>query len=115
MDVLKLATLFEIPIEDGATLSAIEHIAPNEGEALTVCEALTPLSVSHVEFLHGGELAGVYDDCVFNNPPYRRVNEDGTVSVLISLRQKSEIEQRIETLEGAVEDLGAAVSEMAGE
>ena len=115
MDALKLATNKIIPIEDGASLSDIVHISPTEAEAVAVCDDLTPLSVSHVEFLHDGQIAGVYDDCVFSGQPYRTDNEDGTVSVHVSLRQKTEIEQRIDTLEGAVEDLGAAVSEMAGE
>ncbi len=113
MDVLKLATNFQIPIEDGASLGLMTHIAPNEAEAIAVCNELTPLAVSHVEFLHDGQISGIYDDCVLAAPATRTDNEDGTVSVSISLRQKSDVEIRLDTVEGAIEDLGAAVSELA--
>lgn len=112
MDILKLATNEQIPIEDGASLGSMEHIAPTDAEAAAVCDMLTPLAVSHVEFVHEGQIAGIYDNVMLAQPPTRTDNEDGTVSVHISLREKTDVEIRLDTIEGAIEDLGAAVSDL---
>lgn len=110
MDEIKLATNERISIEDGASLGSIDHIASTDSDAVAVCAKLTDMAVSHVEFLHDGTLSGVYDNCVMDNPPTRTTNEDTTVTVHFSLREKSAVEIRLDTVEGAIEDIGEAVS-----
>ena len=121
-DYIKLADATTIEIEDGASLGAIIHIAENEAEALAVSAAITTANLAHVEFYNPGaeNPYGVYDNMIANDAPTRRTNEDGTVTVTISLREETELEKRVDALEesqatqdGAIEDLGLAVSDIA--
>ena len=110
MDVLKLKNGYEIAIEDGASLGYIEHHAVNEAAALTVCEQLTAANVAEIQFLHDGQVAGEYTNIKLAAAPTRATNEDLTVTVIISLAEKSEIEIRLDDHDAAIEDLGEAVS-----
>lgn len=122
MDYMKLADKTQITIEDGASLDRIVHIADTEADALEVCEAITPENLVHVEFWqeNGEEAYGVYDHLTMDYPPTRQTNEDETVTVTIRLREKSDLEKRVDALEesqavqdGAIEDLGLVVSDIA--
>ena len=119
MNSLRLKNGYEIQIEDGASLFCIEHIAQTEEAALEVINQLTAENVSAVEFLHDGVVNGEYPQTALNTAPTRAVNEDGTITVTISLREKTDLELRVDALEesqsiqdGAIEDLGTAVSDM---
>ena len=119
MDNLKLNNGFEISIEDGASLGSIKHIASTEEDAVNVCNELTASNVSHVEFYHEGNLTGSYDNIALASQPTRTINEDATITVEISLRQKSEIEIRLDAIEAsqllqdsAIDDLGNSISEL---
>lgn len=129
-DILKLKDGTEIAIEEGASLGQIVHIAASETKAAKVCNALTKENVSHVEFWNdGAETAyGIYDNIMLVAQPTRQnqvdENEDptGKVIVTISLREQTELEERVSALEesqelqdGAIADLGEAVSDIAGE
>ena len=121
-DFMKLADGSVIRIEEGASLDTITHIAEDETAAVEICELITPENLAHVEF-GNDELEdpyGVYDNLAKLAEPYRYTNEDETVTVVIRLRARTELELRVDALEesqmiqdGAIEDLGAAVSEMA--
>ena len=121
MDYIKFADGSEVTIEDGASLDHIIHIAETEADATAVCAAVTPANLSHVEFWaeDAEQPYGVYDDLALNAPPTRH-DENGAVVVTISLREKTDIELRLDALEegqeiqdGAIEDIGAALSVMA--
>lgn len=114
-----------IEIEGGATFDHIEHIATNEANALFVCEKCTAENVSRITFSQPDEqgaeiITGDYDNLVLNGAPTRQTNDDGlSVTVVISFREKSEIEMRVEALEEsqgvqdeAIDDLGGAFSDM---
>lgn len=114
-----------IEIEEGATFDHIEHIASNEATALFVCEKCTAENTSRIVFSQPDEqgaeiVTGDYDNLVLNGAPTRQTNEDGlSVTVVISFREKSELEARVEALEEsqgvqdeAIDDLGGAVSEI---
>lgn len=121
MPYIKLADSTQIPIEDGASLDRIEHIAATEADALAVCAAFTPANLTHVEFATApdDEPHGVYDNLALIEPPTRQDTEDGKALVTIRLREKTDLELRVDALEesqatqdGAIEDLGLAVSDM---
>ena len=121
-EFMRLADETEIPIEEGGSLASLIHIAPNEPEAMAICELVTPENLAHVEFGRTDleEPYGVYDNLAKAAEPYRYTNEDETITVVISLREKTDLELRVDALEesqevqdGAIEDLGAAVSEIA--
>lgn len=111
MDELKLFNGTKIPIEDGASLGHIESIAPNEAEALTICEWLTPFNCSHVEFIHDGMTIGTYDNCVISAAPSRTTNEDETVTVSFGLRVKTNLEIRVDTHDDEITELQEAIAE----
>ena len=118
---IKLADGTRIPVEDGASLDHIEHLAVDEAAALTACAKFTPENLAHVEFSTDpeDEPHGVYENLALIEPPTRQDTEDGKVLVTIRLREKTDLELRVDALEesqatqdGAIEDLGLAVSDM---
>lgn len=121
MDYIKLTDGTQVTIEDGASLERIIHISATEADATAVCAAVTADNIAHVEFYNEGaeQPYGVYDDLTLNSPVTRH-GENGAVVVTISLREKTDIELRLDALEegqeiqdGAIEDIGAALSDMA--
>lgn len=119
MDKLRLMDGTEIEIEDGASLAEVTHIATNEANALFVCGKVTPENVTHLDFLHGDAVTGSYDHVIIAAPTTREDGEGETVIVRMHFREKTEMEKRMDALEvsqeiqdGALEDLGAAVSEL---
>ena len=111
MDELKLFNGTRIPIEDGASLGHIECIAQTEAAALEICEALTPFNVSHVEFLHDGQTNGAFDNVVIVDVPSRTTLEDQTVLVEFGLREKTELEMRVDTHDEEILELQEAIAE----
>lgn len=120
MDYIKLTDGTQFTIEDGAILERIIHISATEADATAVCAAVTAENIAHVEFWaeDAEQPYGVYDDLALNAPPTRH-DEDGAVVVTISMREKTDIEKRLDALEesqevqdGAIEDLGLAVSDL---
>lgn len=121
MDYIKLTDDTQIAIEDGASLDRIIHISATEADATAVCAAVTADNIAHVEFYNEGaeHPYGVYDDLALNSPPTRH-DDNGAVVVTISLREKTDIEKRLDALEesqqiqdGAIEDIGMVLSDMA--
>ena len=110
-DLLKLTDGTTIEIEDGARLDLIIHISETEADALNVCKDITPANVRHVEFMKpdAAEPYGVYDDIVLETTPTRSINEDGTITVIISLREKTDIEKRLVALDESQETQNEAI------
>ena len=119
MDKLKFVDGTIIDIEDGATLSEVTHIATNEANAMFVCGKVTAENVASMQFLHGEAVTGDYQNVVIAAPTTREDGEEGAVIVRMHFREKTDLELRMDALEesqeiqdGALEDLGAAVSEL---
>lgn len=99
-DTMKLNDETVLEIESGAALSHILHLAANEEAALTVCESITDENLKYVEFSKADqEPYGIYDNLTTITAPTRQANEDGTVTVIISLREKTSLELRVDSLE----------------
>lgn len=120
MDKIKFndGTIFEI--EDGASLGEVTYIAPTEPDALFICGEVTPENVEHLEFLHNNDVIGVYDNITIAAPTTRENGEGETVIVRMHFREKDPLELRLDALEesqeiqdGAIEDIGAALSDLA--
>lgn len=121
MDYIKLTDGTQVTIEDGASLDHIIHISATEADATAVCTAVTAENIAHMEFYNEGaeQPYGVYDDLALN-APLTRHDENGAVVVTISLREKTDIEKRLDALEesqeiqdGAIEDIGMVLSDIA--
>lgn len=120
MDKIKLVDGTTIDIEDGASLAEVTHIATNEANAMFVCGKITPENVEHLEFLHDELLTAKYDHIIIAAPTTREDGESGTIIVRMHFREKSDLEIRMDALEqsqdvqdGAIEDIGTVLSDMA--
>ena len=120
MDKLKFVDGTIIDIEEGATLSEVTHIASNEANALYVCGKVTAENVASLQFLHGEAVTGDYQNVIIAAPTTREDGEDGTVIVRMHFREKTELEIRVDALEesqevqdGAIEDIGLVLSDLA--
>lgn len=120
MDKLKFTDGTIIDIEDGATLSEVTHIASNEANALFVCGKVTAENVASLQFLHGDAVTGDYQNVIIAAPTTREDGEEGAVIVRMHFREKTDVELRLDALEegqtvqdGAIEDIGAVLSDMA--
>ena len=119
MDKLRFIDGTEIDIEDGATLSDVTHIASNEANAMYVCSKVTAENVASLQFLHGEAVTGDYQNVVIAAPTTRENGDGEQVIVRMHFREKTGIEIRVDALEesqevqdGAIEDIGAVLSDM---
>lgn len=120
MDKLKFTDGTIIDIEEGASLAEVMHIASNEANALYVCGKVTAENVASLQFLHGDAVTGDYQNVVIAAPTTREDGEGETVIVRMHFREKTELELRVDALEesqevqdGAIEDIGLVLSDMA--
>lgn len=120
MDKLKFMDGTIIDIEDGASLAEVTHIATNEANALIVCGKVTAENVASLQFLHGEAVTGDYQNVIIAAPTTREDGEGETVVVRMHFREKTDLEIRVDALEesqtvqdGAIEDIGAVLSDMA--
>lgn len=120
MDKIRLVDGTLIDIEDGASLGDITHIASNEANALFVCGKVTAENVASLQFLHGEAVTGDYQNVIIAAPTTRENGEGETVIVRMHFREKTDLEIRVDALEegqtvqdGAIEDIGAVLSDMA--
>ncbi|MDQ0153608.1 hypothetical protein J2S20_002329 [Moryella indoligenes] len=110
-DKIKFKDETVLEIEDGASISAIEHIALSEDAAIVACKMMTKGNVRHIEFVKSetGEVYGIYDSMTLAATPTRSTNENGTVTVLLSLREMTDVEIQIEKLEESQETQNEAI------
>lgn len=126
--ILKDQTSFEIA--DGASLGNIQIKAENFEAIKTITDAFTADNIAEVTFKHNNEVSGKYTDLKcdgFTYAPNTDADgkEDGTYTVTIRLRTKTDIEKRLDALEagqaslqeghesnaGAIEELADMVAE----
>lgn len=120
MDKLRFMDGTTIDIEDGASLAEVTHIATNEANAMYVCGKVTAENVASLQFLHGEVVTGDYQNVVIAAPTTREDGENDTIIVRMHFREKTDVELRLDALEesqevqdGAIEDIGTVLSDMA--
>lgn len=128
MDKIILKDKTEFEIADGASLGNIQIKAENFEAVKTITDAFTADNLAKVTFTHNGEVSGEYTDLKSDGFTYSQNvgedgSEDGTYTVTIRLRTKTEIEKRLDALEtgqvtlqqghesnaGAIEDLAGMI------
>lgn len=122
MDKLKFVDGTIIDIEEGASLEEVTHIASNEANAMYVCGKVVPGNVEHLEFYHGEAVTGDYQNVIIAAPTTREDGEGETIVVRMHFREKTDLELRVDALEesqeiqdGAIEDIGTVLSDLAEE
>ena len=125
--ILKNQTSFEIA--DGARLGNIQIKSQNFDGIKTITDAFAEDNLAEVTFTHNDAVSGKYTDLKSDGFTYapntdEAGKEDGTYTVTIRLRTKTEIEKRLDALEtgqvtlqqghesnaGAIEDLADTVA-----
>lgn len=119
-DTLILKDGTTIELEAGASLGAIQVLAIDRSAMLQIWDKLTDENLAEVQIKNGSGLTvGTYKDLVLVSET-SVVSTDGTVATTYSLREKTDMEKRLDSLEagqqiqdGAISDLGETVSFMA--
>ena len=128
MDKIILKNKTEFEIAEGASLGNIQIKAENFEAIKTITDAFTVDNIAEVTFKHNNEVSGKYTDLKYDWFTYmpnmgEDGAEDGTYTVTIRLRTKTEIERRLDALEtgqvtlqqghesnaGAIEDLAGMI------
>lgn len=120
-DKIILSNGYEIEIESGASLSDIRVVSGTKYDMMTTWDVLTPENLSSVRVVNGdGLTVGTYSDLVLVSETSSE--KDGKIETSFNLREKTDMEKRLDALEngqevqdGAISDLGAAVSGLAEE
>lgn len=114
--ILKNQTSFEV--SDGASLGNFQINAENFDAIKTITDAFTADNLAEVTFTHNGETSGKYTDLKSDGFTYmpnmgEDGTEDGTYTVTVSLRTKTEMEKAIDELKAGHEANAEAIQELA--
>lgn len=118
MDKIILVNKTEFEIADGASLGNIKIQAENFDAIKTITDAFTEDNLKEVTFKHNNEASGKYTDLKSDGFTYvlntdEVGKEDGTYTVTIRLRIKTEIEKVIDELKAGHESNAGAIQDLA--
>ena len=118
MDKIILKNKTEFEIADGASLGNIQIQSKNFDGIKTITDAFEENNLAEVTFTHNGEISGKYTDLKsdgFTYMPNVREDgaEDGTYTVTVRLRTKTEMEKAIDELKAGHEANAEAIQELA--
>lgn len=118
MDKIILKNKTEFEIAEGASLGNIQIKAENFEAIKTITDAFTAYNMQEVTFTHNGETSGKYTDLKSDGFTYapntdEAGKEDGTYTVTVSLRTKTEMEKAIDELKAGHEANAEAIEELA--
>ena len=119
-DKLILKDGTEIELESGASLSALGVLSEDKAAMVDVWDKLTADNLATGRIKNGdGLVVGNYTDLALVSET-STVNVDGTILTYFNLREKSDIEKRLDVIEdgqemqnGAINDLGEIASVLA--
>ena len=114
--ILKDQTTFEVA--DGASLGNIQIQSKNFDGIKTITDAFAENNLAEVTFTHNDAVSGEYTDLKsdgFTYMPNVREDgaEDGTYTVTVRLRTKTEMEKAIDELKAGHEANAEAIQELA--
>ena len=118
MDKIILANKTEFEVADGVSLGNIQIKAENFDTVKTITDAFTADNLAEVTFTHNDEVSGKYADLKsdgFTYAPNTDADgkEDGTYTVTVRLRTKTEMEKAIDELKAGHEANAEAIEELA--
>lgn len=125
MEKLILNNETQINIESGSSLSDIRVLSDTKYDMVSVWDMLTNENLKHIEIQNeDGTVVGTYNNIMLDSET-STIRQDGKILTSFNLREKTKVEileERIAQLEsgrevqdGAISDLGAAVSGLAEE
>lgn len=118
MDKIILKNKTEFEVSDGASLGNIQIKAENFDAIKTITDAFTADNLAEVTFTHNGETSGKYTDLKSDGFTYmpnmgEDGAEDGTYTVTVRLRTKTEMEKAIDELKAGHEVNAGAIQDLA--
>ena len=104
MDKIILKNKTEFEVAEGASLGNIQIQSKDFDGIKAITDAFSADNLQEVTFTHNGETSGKYTDLKSDGFTYapntdEAGKEDGTYTVTIRLRTKTEIEKRLDALE----------------
>lgn len=118
MDKIILTNKTEFEVSDGASLGNIQIQSANFAGIETITKAFSGDNLAKVTFTHNGEVSGKYTDLKSDGFTYvpnmgEDGTEDGTYTVTVSLRTKTEMEKAIDELKAGHEVNAGAIQDLA--
>lgn len=114
MDKIILKNKTEFEIAEGASLGNIQIKAENFDAVKAITDAFSVENISKVAFTHNGQISGEYNDLKCNGFSYMpNMGKDGTYTITVNLRAKTEMEKAIDELKAGHEENAAAIDDLA--
>ena len=112
MDKIILKNKTEFEITEGASLGNIQIQSKDFNGIKSITDAFSAENISNVAFTHNDTVSGKYTDLKSDGFTYTP-NEDGTYTVTIRLRTKTEMEKAIDELKAGHEANAEAIDDLA--
>lgn len=118
MDKIILKNKTEFEIAEGASLGNIQIQSKDFDGIKTITDAFTADNLQEVTFTHNDQTSGEYENLKYEGFSYVPNNgedgtEDGTYTVTVSLRTKTEMEKAIDELKAGHESNAGAIQDLA--
>lgn len=114
MDKIILKDKTEFEIAEGASLGNIQIQSKNFDGIKTITDAFTSDNLKEVTFTHNDAVSGRYTDLKSDGFTYTpNADKDGTYTVTIRLRTKTEMEKAIDELKAGHEVNAKAIDDLA--
>ena len=118
MDKIILKDKTEFEIAERASLGNIQIKAENFDAVKTITDAFTAANLEEVTFTHNDQTSGEYENLKYEGFSYVPNNgedgtEDGTYTVTVSLRTKTDMEKAIDELKAGHESNAGAIQDLA--
>lgn len=118
MDKIILKNKTEFEIADGASLGNIQIQSKDFNGIKSITDAFSEENISKVTFTHNDQTSGEYENLKYEGFSYmpnmgEDGAEDGTYTVTVSLRTKTEMEKAIDELKAGHESNAGAIQDLA--
>lgn len=118
MDKIILRDKTEFEIAEGASLGNIQIQSKDFNGIKTITDAFSAENISKVAFTHNDQISGEYENLKYEGFSYmpnmgEDGAEDGTYTVTVSLRTKTEMEKAIDELKAGHESNAGAIQDLA--
>ena len=118
MDKIILKNKTEFEIAEGASLGNIQIQSKDFNGIKSITDAFSAENISKVVFTHNDQISGEYDDLKCEGFSYmpnmgEDGTEDGTYTVTVNLRTKTEMEKAIDELKAGHEVNAKAIDDLA--
>ena len=118
MDKIILKNKAEFEIAEGASLGNIQIQSKDFNGIKSITDAFSEENISKVTFTHNDQTSGEYENLKYEGFSYmpnvgEDCAEDGTYTVTVRLRTKTEMEKAIDELKAGHESNAGAIQDLA--